>query len=247
MDVSVDRLGWYLGAGVAFLFAIGALEASLLATLLFAAAGVVALPEVRSALRGRGTIITTWLAAALLVMGLLSGLFVYSAANTAPGTASAGASTTPAEAGLHVDLSATDTDFENSADSLHVAWNGTAREVVDPQRDDGYTYEASDGKQYIVVAVNLTNTGERRLDLDARYVRLLADGVEYEAKQLVGGDHLRDVTLRPGASYQAHLTFEIPADVDAASLIANNEAYPQKQVAANFTHTPGLDVRYGGS
>lgn len=247
MTLSTQRLGFYAGAAVAFFFAIGAASASLLATLLFAAAGLVALPQVRGALRDRGTVITTWLAAALLVTGLIAGIGVYSIAEptTSPNTQGASNSpTTPTANAPSINLAANDTAYENPADSLHVGWNGTARSAVDPQRDDGYTYEADSGKQYVIVRLNLTNTGERSLDLTPEYFRLLAAGVEYAPQQLVGGDDLRSATLRPGASYQAHLAFEIPADVDAAVVITNPDAYYNKQVAANFTRNSGLAIQY---
>jgi len=245
MDVSLNRLAFYVGAAVAFFFAIGAASVNIIATLLFAAAGLVALPQVRSRLRARGTVITTWLAAALLVTGLASGLVVYSAtpaADSTPNDAGAGTSTTAS--GVAISFSANDTEFQNDVDRLHVGWTAEAREVVDPQANDGYSYEADADRQYVVVRVNITNTGERSIDLTPRYFRLLANGVEYSPQQLAGGDDVRDVTLRPGASYKAHLTFEVPRDVDAATVIANPDAYRQKRVAAVFSEHTNLTVRY---
>jgi len=244
MDVSLQRLAFYAGAGVAFFFAIGAATASILAAVLFVAGGLIALPQVRSQLRARGTVITTWLAAALLVTSCIGGLAVYSVASTQESTqtTAGGGTATPSE--LAVSFSANNTTYQNDVDRLHVAWNAEARETVDPQANDGYSYEGDADHKYIVVRVNITNTGERRIDLTQRYFRLLTDGVEYSPQHLVGGDDLRDVTLRPDASYTTHLTFEVPRNVDSATLIANPEAYNQKRVAAVFYESSNLTVQY---
>lgn len=248
MTLSVKRVGWYLIAGAAVILGALAFQTSLLAGLLFIAAGSIALPDIRDELRARGTNISSWLAITLVVTGAVSGLIVIGMTTTETPASTPGATTsapTDAQDAPSFSLSANDTQRSNPLDTLHITWIGDARQSVDPQPDDGYTYEADAGQQYVVLRLNITNAGERAVDLDPGYYRLLVDGVEYSPNNLARGDSMRDVTLRPGASYKTHLTFQIPEEADGAELITDNEAYYDTYVAANFTRDPGLTVQYG--
>lgn len=143
----------------------------------------------------------------------------------------------------NVSLTAEDSSPSDASTSLQVVWNARAQSAVDPNPDDMSTYSSNEGEKFVVVRMEITNTGNEQLELTPRIFQLEANGVIYNHQSLFGsGNSFYDVSLNPDATYSAWVAFSVPEDATEAQLTVNQEAYYEKNISVSFSEDTELSI-----
>ncbi|WP_277540243.1 DUF4352 domain-containing protein [Haloarcula laminariae] len=240
MDITLSKvLGYLFGllaipVGLLFMFA------SVIGGGLLVLAGLIALPIVRSQLSKRGGVnISTWAAVGLVVLLTMAstGALTLTAANAIfDGTDNSTETDVSA-------VSVTANDSEGPASqNLSVVWNARAQSAVDPNPDDGTLYNSDDGEKYLVVRMQITNQGERSVDLTPRLFRFVTGGVEYEYQALFGSGGSLDATVRSGGTYDGWVAYTIPSDTTEGDLIVHQDAYVDERTQVTFEKDESLPI-----
>ncbi|TKX40736.1 MULTISPECIES: DUF4352 domain-containing protein [unclassified Halorubrum] len=141
----------------------------------------------------------------------------------------------------NVSVSAQDASPPDASQSLEIRWNSRAQSAVDLDAEDLSTYRSNDGEKFVVVRMEITNTGDNQIELTPRLLRLESNGVVYDYQGLFGsGNSLSSVSLNPGASYSGLTVFSVPEDTSSAQLQVNQEAYFDQNVSVSFTEDTDL-------
>lgn len=152
---------------------------------------------------------------------------------------------TPAPPGADVsNVSVSSQDaVASSESSLSVTWNSRAQSAVDPDTEDLNIYNSPDGQKFVVVRMQIENTGSRDVELTPRLFKLRSGGTIYEYQRLFGSsDGLVGVTLQPGGTYDGWIAYSIPEDTESATLIVDQDAYFDRNVTVSFSKDSSLEI-----
>lgn len=239
MKITLRSIVAYIFGIPVALLGVLAFFTNVVAGILLFVGGVLALPVVRRRLGSSIGLEFSGGAAALIflvctVAGI--GTVSFSEMNSNDGTA-----TGPGHDVANVSLSAQSVSPADATAHLSVRWNSRAQSAVDPDSSDLTNYQPNDGNKFVVVRMNITNTGSRNLELTPRLVHLQSNGVVYESQILFGsGQGLSGVTLAPGGSYTGWTVFSVPNGTAEGSLVVNQDAYISRNVAVEFTRDPSI-------
>jgi len=154
-----------------------------------------------------------------------------------------GGEDTPGSDVADVSVTSVDSSVSDTSSQLNIEWNSRAQSAVDPDPDDISIYNSNDGEKYVVVRMNIQNTGTQSVELTPRAFVLGSDGVEYDYQGLFGsGNSLSDVTLNPEGQYSGWVAFSVPEDMEEAELISDQEAYFDQTVSTDFDHNPDMEI-----
>jgi hypothetical protein len=143
----------------------------------------------------------------------------------------------------NVTVTAEDTSPPGSTVSLDVEWNSRAQSAVDPDPDDVSTYQSNDDQKFVVVRMEVTNTGTEPIELTPRLFRLSSDGVEYEYQGFFGsGNSLSGVTLNSNGTHSAWTAFSVSEGLTDGELTVNQDAYFQKNISVSLTHNSDMPI-----
>jgi len=131
----------------------------------------------------------------------------------------------------------------NPVTNLDVQWSAQTQSSVDPDTSDNTAYYAEDGQKFLVIHMELQNTGNKRVELTPRLFRVAIDGAEYSYQPLRGSSAggLGQVTLQSGGSYEGWILFSIPADATEGELIVYQDALIG-EVSASFEQDTSMPV-----
>jgi len=242
MDITLRNI-------IGYLFGVGAILTGLVFALVSAAsgvlliiAGVLALPVVRSSLDDRFDLSFSTAAVVGIVVVLAIASTGALVVSTMDGSDSG--ATGPGSDVSNVSMSAQNADPPSASQSLDVVWNARAQSAVDPDPNDMSSYNAEDGQKFLVVRMQLTNTGPSSVEMTPSLFRILADGVEYKYQALFGSSQggLNDATLREGATYEGWVAFSVPDSTTSAEIIVNQEAYYQTNTTVQFEKDSSMPV-----
>lgn len=142
----------------------------------------------------------------------------------------------------NVSVSANDASG-TASNSLAITWNTRAQSGVDPDTSDLSSYSAEDGQKFVVLRMQLENTGSEDIELTPRFFKLESDGVVYDYQGLFGSSNgVSGVTLQPGATYDGWIAFQIPEDKRQATLIVDQSAYFNEEVNVEFIQDEELPI-----
>jgi len=143
----------------------------------------------------------------------------------------------------NVSMVAADASPPDATHSLDVVWNARAQSEVDPDPSDFSAYNANEGEKFLVVRMEITNSGDTDVELTQRLFKAEADGVRYDTQSLFGsGNSISDVTLSPGATYSGWVAFSIPSGTTDAELTVSQEAYYRENVTVAFDRNPEMPI-----
>jgi len=236
-----------LGSVVSYLVGVSLVLLSTLLTiqsllgLLPLVAGMIILPPVRRQLDSRMNVtISRGLAAGVGGVGIVMAIVVMVAVAGGGGT---GGENIPGSDVEDVSVTAVNPSVSDAPSQLEVEWNSRAQSAVDPDPDDISSYESNDGQKYIVVRMNIQNTGSQSVDLTPQAFILRSDGVEYDYQGMFGsGNSLTDVTLNPDGEYSGWVAFSVPEEMNEAELVSNQEAYFDQTVSTNFNRNSDMEI-----
>lgn len=143
----------------------------------------------------------------------------------------------------NMSVMAQDASPVNPSTSLEVVWNARAQSAVDPDPNDMSIYNSNEGEKYLVVRMEVTNSGDEPIELDPRLFELESEGVVYEYQSLFGsGNSFSGVSLNPGGSYSAWTAFSVPENTANGQIVINQEAYFQKNISVSFSHNESMSI-----
>lgn len=233
-------VAYVLGVPVA-IFGVLVIFTNVVAGILFVVGGLLALPVVRRKLdASTGLEFSGGAAAAIFLVCAVAGVgtLAFSASPSDGDTA-----TGPGSGVTDVSVTAQSMSPADAATQLSVTWNSRAQSAVDSDSSDLTNHQPNDGEKFVVVRMQVTNTGTSDLELTPRLFQLRADGVVYEYQVLFGSGHgLAGVTLTPGAGYSGWTVFSVPNGTTEGSLIVNQDAYFRKNVTVQFTHNASMPI-----
>lgn len=154
-------------------------------------AGLLVLPPVRRQLAKRaGVGFSRWAAGGIGAFGVVSFIVVLILVALSGG----GGGVTGADVS-NVSVSAQDASPSNPSTSLNVVWNARAQSAVDPDPGDMSIYNSNEGEKFLVVRVEVTNSGDEPIELDPRLFKFQSEGVVYDYQPLFGsGNSLSGVS-----------------------------------------------------
>lgn len=155
-----------------------------------------------------------------------------------------GGGTQPAGADVsNVSVSSVDPSPGSSLTTLDVEWNSRAQSAVNPDTEDFSTYNSNEGEKFVVVRLQIENTGDESVDLTPRLFRLRSSGVEYEYQGLFGsGNGISGVTLNPGGEYSGWVAFSVPEDLTEAELIVHQDAIIGNGITVRFNQDQSMPI-----
>jgi len=98
-----------------------------------------------------------------------------------------------------------------------VTWNARPQSTV--VAPNGESFNAPEGKQFVVVQVNVTNPGNESLIFRADYLALATQDTRYGNQPLQGASGQLPVQVQPGNSTRAFVVYTVPADAESATLL----------------------------
>jgi len=135
-----------------------------------------------------------------------------------------------------VSLSAEDSNPANPDVSLDVSYNST----VDTEIPTEPTTVAEDGQKWLLVRMDVTNTGPDARELNAYQYRVAADADQYEQVITKESWELRGKEVALDETVSGWVVFHIPESVTDATLTADSG--DQRNYAVAFTHDTSLDA-----
>jgi hypothetical protein len=134
-----------------------------------------------------------------------------------------------------VSLSAEDSNPAVPDVSLNVSYNNT----VDTEIPTEPTTVAEDGQKWLLVRMDVTNTGTDARDLNAYQYRVVTDADQYEQVITKESWELRGKEATPDETVSGWVVFHIPESVTDATLTVGGG---QRNYAVAFTHDTSLDA-----
>lgn len=138
------------------------------------------------------------------------------------------------------DVSAASTAPENASAAMHVAWNAEVTDIIDPNESDGLAYYPPEGEQFVVVAMNIDNTGDAQVPLKQTAFRFEADGTTYATESLADHDGFLDFPIGPGENVVVWTVFTVPEDVSGTLVYDQNAT--DADVAVEFERDSSFPV-----
>jgi len=175
-----------------------------------------------------------FLAIAVVVLLALAGVGLFFVASSAEGEP-------PGADVSNVTMSASNADPADPTYKIQSTWSARAQSAVDPDPGSLTQYSADDGEKYLVVRMQIENTGDESIELTPRLWQLETDGVVYDYQGLLGSGSM-DATLRPDATYSGWVIFAIPEDTSEATLLVNQEAYYRENVTVSFENDRSMAI-----
>lgn len=159
------------------------------------------------------------------------------------GLLGSGASAVPGADVSNISVSANDVN-SGSGSALSITWNSRAQSAVDPDSGDMSTYRAEDGQKFVVIRMQITNTGTEDIDLSPRFFKLQSSSVVYDYQGLFGSSSggLSGVTLQPDGDYSGWIAFSVPSDTQSASLITDQSVYYDRNISVSFEHDSSMSI-----
>lgn len=160
---------------------------------------------------------------------------------TADATATPSPATSQSASGLR--MTAVDASVSDPVTSLNIRWNAQTQPSVDPDTGDSTAYYAEDGRTFLVVRMQIENTGEEQVELTPRLFRVVFDGVEYSNQQLFGSSSggLSQVALQPDGEYEGWVVFSIPTEASQGEIIVNQDVLIG-QISVSFEHASDMSI-----
>lgn len=84
---------------------------------------------------------------------------------------------------------------------------------------NGEEFTAPDGKQFLVVQVNVTNPGDEPMVFRAGYLALATQNTRYGNLPLQGASGQLPVQIEAGSSVRAYVMYTVPGDAESATLL----------------------------
>lgn len=203
--------------------------------------GFLTVPAMRRKITARtGVELSRGLTVAVAIVGAIVVIAAFASAG-------GGETSGPGSQVSNVSASAVDADPSDPTQSLQVRYNTRAQRAVDPNQDDMTNYQSESGQKYLVVRMEIRNTGDENIDLTPRLFRFQNDGVEYEYQGLFGASQggLQQVSLQPDATYSGWVVFSIPEETRQGEVIVYQDAYIQSQTAVSFERDSSLPIDLG--
>lgn len=204
--------------------------------------GLLILPFVRRQLAARFDVeFSRGAAAGLGTVGVVAVLVVM--VIVAAGAIGGGGSGTPGEDVTNVTVTAADETVADPDKSMAIVWNARAQSAVNPDPDSFTKYSADEGQKFLVVRMQVENTGDEPVEPSPRAFKLDVDGVHYDRQALFGSGHtLGGATVTPGATHEGWIVFAIPEDATEGELVVDQEAYHREDVSVAFEHDPDMAI-----
>ena len=137
-------------------------------------------------------------------------------------------------------ISAASASPDNSTTSLHVAWNATVVNEIDPNESDEQAYYPPEGKQFVVVRMSINNTGDRSVELKQAAFELRTDNRTYGYQVLADHDGFLDFPISPGQHYVGWTVFTVPEGTTGTLVYDQNATV--STVAVEFEYDSSLPV-----
>jgi len=138
-----------------------------------------------------------------------------------------------------VTLSATDLEADDPDVSLEIAYNARTSTALTPGER---TTVAEDGHKWLIVRMDVTNTGADTRELTAHQYAVESDGETYEV--VAFNDHyLRGKTVEPGETTTGWLAYHVPLETESATLTARQDLI-QERLAVAFTLDTSLSTAF---
>lgn len=159
------------------------------------------------------------------------------------GLLSSGSPVAPGEDVSNVAMTAQDADLGGTPYQLEIDWNSRAQSGVDPDTGDFSSYSAENGEKFIVVRMEVTNTGTEEIELTPRFFQVDTNGVKHDYQGLFGSSNgFSRVTLSPGATHEGWMVFTVDENATSGVLLSNQDAYYDKTVKVTFTHQKDMPI-----
>ncbi|WP_327052959.1 restriction endonuclease [Halomicrococcus gelatinilyticus] len=126
----------------------------------------------------------------------------------------------------------------NETKALDVTWNARTTTELEPEKN--VVYQARDGQQFVVVQLNVTNTGQGTVGLRQEGFRLRANGTVHGHQPLTNASGFEVGVLEPGKSMSTWTVFSVDEGVANATLVADGGVYGD--VAVRFQRDADLEV-----
>lgn len=137
-------------------------------------------------------------------------------------------------------ISAAATSPEGANSSLRVTWNAEVTDTFDPDESDDLAYPAPEGKQFVVVVMNVQNTGEGTVPLEQSAFHFRANGTTYQKETLADHDNSLSVPLGAGNELPIWTVFMIP-EGESGTLVYEQNA-TDVSVAVEFERDSGMSM-----
>lgn len=106
---------------------------------------------------------------------------------------------------------------EGNATPAEIKWD--ARPQTSVVAPNGEEFTAPEGKQFIVVQVNVTNPRDEPMVFRAGYLALATQNTRYGNQPLQGASGQLPVQIEAGSSVQAYVVYTVPEDAESATLL----------------------------
>ncbi|USZ67573.1 restriction endonuclease [Halorussus salilacus] len=94
--------------------------------------------------------------------------------------------------------------------SLSVAWNAEVTDSIDPNESDDVAYPAPEGQEFVVVQMNILNTGNDSVPLSRGAFQLRANGTTSRSESFADHEGFVDLPLSAGGNRTAWTAFAVP-------------------------------------
>ena len=135
-------------------------------------------------------------------------------------------------------VTATSSVSGNETKALDVTWNAKTTAELEPEKN--VVYRAREGQQFVVVQLNVTNTGEENIGLRQEGFRLRANGTVHGHQPLTNASGFEVGVLKPGKAMSTWTVFSVDEGVTNATLVAEEGVYGD--VAVRFQRDADLEV-----
>ncbi|ELZ05380.1 DUF4352 domain-containing protein [Natrialba aegyptia] len=138
-----------------------------------------------------------------------------------------------------VTLDSEDLEAEDADVSLEIAYNARVSTELGPGE---HSTIAEDGNKWVIVRMDVTNTGDAERELLAHQYILESGGETYE---IVAFDehYLRGKTAGSGETVTGWVAFHVPVETETATLTANQDAIAE-QIDVEFTRNTSLSAAF---
>lgn len=132
-----------------------------------------------------------------------------------------------------------DMDPEGAVTSLEIQWNATVFDALKTDPDQDPYHSSEDGKQFLILQLEIVNTGEETANFVPGQLDVMADGTEAGLTILEDGGKL-EVDLEPGNSIEDWIGFTIPEG--SSEVVVSIKDNMTVEYATEFSHDKSMDV-----
>ncbi|WP_423744198.1 restriction endonuclease (plasmid) [Haladaptatus sp. SPP-AMP-3] len=138
-------------------------------------------------------------------------------------------------------VTANSTAPSNATGALDVRWNAKRVSKLNPESGDDGVYKPGDGKKFLLVSMNVTNTGSDSLGLRPQAFALRSNGTLHGHQPLKNTTGFQPSVLDGGESTSVWLVFSIDADAPNATIVTTGRLR-RGHVRTEFTRDETLSV-----